>query len=117
MARGNRIRVGDNYLIDQITGEQIWFSESVVDYYGRRTHRRNADPQNPQEMVRTRPERAPIFSSSREIPEVCATQLYVGVTTVPNPSLDGPASNYIVEVGGGDVGVGQASIGCGFIVR
>jgi len=63
-------RHGDWRIIDDLTGFEIWASESVRQWNGLRVHRDNADYRHPQEFVRGRPDRQKVPFTRPEPPDV-----------------------------------------------
>lgn len=108
-------RIGDNLIIDEITGEEIFYSNSYVDAYGRRTSLHNGDKRNPIEKLKTMRERLPNYTSGYQTFDKCFSFPNVPGTNIPLSV--GAAQVYIESLGGGDVGIGKATIGCSFIVR
>lgn len=108
-----RIKLGDYLVRDDLTGTNIYASQSTRDYLGRLTAVKRADPVQPQLYARpvADPQPVPIYSPDTGIPPAnLAWSPNIGNTNVPTPS-DGAAAHLF------DVGIGDMIIESTFIVR
>lgn len=111
MRRGQKI--GDYLMVSDESGLTFWASEMRQRWDGAWVHTSEWEIRNPQDFVKARKDPTP-SNPARPRAEVVAAcpeyfNLYVNGTTVPTPF--GPASHLF------DVGIGEAEIGCNFIVR
>jgi hypothetical protein len=106
-------KVGDYLMTSDISGRVFYASEMRKQWDGAWVHHSEWEPRHPQDFLRVRAESLPPreVRPMHAVPEACAVEfdLYIGGTSVPVPS--GPAAHLF------DVGIGQAEIGCSFVVR
>lgn len=106
-------KVGDYLMASDISGRVFYASEMRKRWDGAWVHHSEWEPRHPQEFITARLDPAPLreVRVRGQVPDGCAVEfdLYIGSTTVPVPS--GPASHLF------DVGIGEAEIGCSFVVR
>lgn len=100
-------------MTSDISGRVFYASEMRKQWDGAWVHRTEWEARHPQDFVRARKESQPPrdIRPMAQVPEACAVeyQLYVGNTSVPVPI--GPATHLF------DVGIGEAEVGCSFVVR
>jgi hypothetical protein len=108
----NRWKKGDWLIIDQESGVTRYASEVIQDWKGLYVTERYADSEQPQDFVRALDDPKPVpFASLPDTNfDVCnVLPYYIGNTRVKNPT-NGPADHLY------RYGIGEAKIGCSFIV-
>lgn len=113
MPRRNKWKFGDWLVKDEESGITRYASEIKVDYRGQFVTKRYADYEHPQDFISALNDPQPVpFTNTRSTEfEVCNTRdLTIGETGIPAPG-NGPADHLF-----GPKGIGEAEIGCDFIV-
>lgn len=108
-----RIKPGDYLVQDDITGTNVYASETTRDYLGRLTKIERADPIQPQLFARPFNDPQPVHIYSPESPVPVADLAWspeVGNTNVPTATDNAAAHLY-------DLGVGAMAVGSTFVVR
>ncbi len=108
-----RIKPGDHLVRDDITGTNIYASESTRDYLGRLVKSDRADPIQPQLFVRpfNDPQPVSVYSPDTGIPAAdLAWTPTVGSTSVAT-ATDNAAAHLF------DLGIGAMTVGTTFVVR
>lgn len=110
--RRNRWKKGDWLVVDQESGITTYASKVKEDWQGLYVRKRYADPEQPQDFVRPADDPIPVPYTSLPVSDFDACLVmpyYIGRTTVRSPQ-NGPATHLF------QLGIGEAEIGCTFIV-
>ena len=106
-------KIGDYLMVSDESGLTFYASEMRKRWDGAWVHVSEYEIRNPQDFVKARKDPTPSNPARTRAtsPAACPEYfvLYVNGTTVLTPS--GPASHLF------DVGIGEAELGCNFVVR
>ena len=109
----NRHKIGDYLMVSDESGFTFYKSEMVERWDGAWVHHSETEPRHPQDFVRAKndPIALKIIRPATAVSAACAHywDLFVVGTTVETPR--GPADHLF------NLGVGEAEIGCNFVVR
>lgn len=94
MSRTNNAKVDDWYVIDDVTGERVWGTETIVDYYGRRTLPKHADWAHPQWFIRPRNDPSPVPDPR---PDTAITENSLAPLTVDQTNILVDTALYTVD--------------------